>query len=77
MGCKNEVDKFLAENCESTDDEKFDILSWWKNNSTRYRILSQVARDVLAVPISTVAYESAFSTEGIYLIHSVAHSLLK
>ena len=64
MGCKNEVDKFLAENCEGTDDEKFDILSWWKNNSSRYRILSQVARDVLAVPFSTVVYESAFSTGG-------------
>ncbi|GFZ13130.1 hypothetical protein Acr_23g0015150 [Actinidia rufa] len=35
---------------------------WWKINSSKYRILSQIARDVLAIPVSTVASESAFST---------------
>ena len=33
-------------------------------NSSRYRILFQVVRDVLAILVSTVASESAFSTEG-------------
>ena len=36
-------------------------LNWWKVNSPKYRVLSQVARDVLAIPVSIVAYESAFS----------------
>ncbi|XP_027124091.1 zinc finger BED domain-containing protein RICESLEEPER 2-like [Coffea arabica] len=58
---KSELEKYLNEDCEE-DDERFDILLWWKANSLRFPILSKVARDVLAVPISTVASESAFST---------------
>ncbi|CAL5001121.1 unnamed protein product [Urochloa decumbens] len=42
--------------------ETLDILSWWKSNSVEYPTLSRMARDVLAVPASTVASESAFST---------------
>ena len=43
---------------------KFEILGWWKANSDRYQVLSKMARDVLAVPFSTVAFESAFNTGG-------------
>ena len=39
----------------------FDILSWWKTNQAKYPILSRLARDVLAVQVSTVASESVFS----------------
>ncbi|XP_019192835.1 PREDICTED: zinc finger BED domain-containing protein RICESLEEPER 1-like [Ipomoea nil] len=46
------------------DKVDFDILKWWKVNSERLPILSKMARDILAVPISTVASESAFSTSG-------------
>jgi len=53
----------LAEECEE-DSKKFDILAWWKGQSSRFPILSTLARDVLAIPISTVASESAFSTGG-------------
>ncbi|XP_050896673.1 uncharacterized protein LOC127103460 [Lathyrus oleraceus] len=42
----------------------FDILNWWKVNSTKYPTLGIMARDILAMPISTVASESAFSTGG-------------
>ncbi|KAM3384201.1 hypothetical protein ACQJBY_008702 [Aegilops geniculata] len=60
---KSELDKFLAKEPED-DGPKFDILDWWKVNSSRFPILACLARDVLAVPISTVASESAFSTVG-------------
>ena len=42
--------------------ETFDILTWWKSNSVEYPTLSRMAHDVLVVPASTVASESAFST---------------
>ena len=60
---KSELDKYLAEGFEEDSDD-FNILEWWKVNSPRFPILSHIARDVLAIPISTVASEAAFSTGG-------------
>uniref|UniRef100_A0A9I9E4D1 HAT C-terminal dimerisation domain-containing protein n=1 Tax=Cucumis melo TaxID=3656 RepID=A0A9I9E4D1_CUCME len=45
-------------------DEYLDLLTWWKVNSSRFKITSQVARDIYSIPISTVPSESAFSTGG-------------
>jgi hypothetical protein len=61
---KNEVERYLIEGCEDPDDDKLDILDWWKSNALKYKTLSKVAQHVLAIPISTVASESAFSTDG-------------
>lgn len=47
-----------------TNSEAFDILGWWKQNGLKYPTLQKIARDFLAIPISTVASESAFSTGG-------------
>ncbi|KAL1179479.1 hypothetical protein V6Z11_A03G162800 [Gossypium hirsutum] len=59
----SELDKYLAEaNEEFVED--FDILLWWKVNSPRFPTLSKMARDVLAISVSTVASESAFSIGG-------------
>ncbi|KAL0448251.1 UNVERIFIED_CONTAM: putative AC transposase [Sesamum latifolium] len=63
---KSELEKYLSEDVEMHRD-KFDILNWWKVNTQRFSILSKMARDVLAVPISTVASESAFSMGGCVL----------
>ncbi|KAG5543836.1 hypothetical protein RHGRI_016556 [Rhododendron griersonianum] len=60
---KSEVDRYLGETCEN-DVPNFDLLNWWKVNSPRYAVLSQVAQDLLAIPVSSVASESAFSTGG-------------
>ncbi|CAL5443264.1 unnamed protein product [Camellia sinensis] len=60
---KFELDKFLVDDCEEDNDD-FDILGWWKSNSTKYRISSLIARDVLAILVFIVASESAFSTGG-------------
>jgi len=42
----------------------FDILAYWKNNIDKYPILAQIARDMMAIQVSTVASESAFSGAG-------------
>jgi hypothetical protein len=63
---KSELEKYLAEENEEHT-TKFNIMEWWKVNSTRFPILGRLARDVLAIPISTVASESAFSTGGCIL----------
>ncbi|KAJ4747127.1 Zinc finger BED domain-containing protein DAYSLEEPER [Rhynchospora pubera] len=62
---KSELDDYLGDAIDETSlDEEFDILSWWRLKSAKYPVLSQMTRDILAVPISTVASESAFSTSG-------------
>lgn len=60
---KNEIDRYFEEGVEKMS-PNFDILAWWKNKASTYRVLSRMARDVLAIPVSTVASESAFSTGG-------------
>jgi hypothetical protein len=60
---KSELDKYLAEETEDTE-MKIDLLVWWKASEQRFPILSRLARDVLAIPISSIASESAFSTSG-------------
>lgn len=42
----------------------YDVIGWWKHNSIKYPILSELAKDVLDIQVSFVASESAFSTSG-------------
>jgi hypothetical protein len=61
--CKSEVDRYLLDGCKAATKD-FDVLGWWKINAPKYPIIAAIARDVLAMPISPVASESAFSTGG-------------
>nr|GEY03986.1 zinc finger BED domain-containing protein RICESLEEPER 2-like [Tanacetum cinerariifolium] len=59
----SELDRYLCKSVEAFDSNvKFDILAWWKVNSLRFPILSLMARDLLAIFVSTVAFELVFST---------------
>ncbi|KAL4279114.1 hypothetical protein GQ457_03G011930 [Hibiscus cannabinus] len=69
---KSELEKYLEDACEPHV-PSFEILQWWKDQPKRYPILRKMAKDVLAIPISTVASESAFSTGVTSLILSVLH----
>ncbi|CAM8937385.1 unnamed protein product [Rhodiola kirilowii] len=60
---RNELQSYLDE--QRLDRKlELDVLSWWKKEEFRYPILSRLAGDMLMIPDSTVASESAFSTAG-------------
>ncbi|CAE6010648.1 unnamed protein product [Arabidopsis arenosa] len=50
----------------------YDVLSWWRRNSAKFPILSELARDVLAIQVSSAASESAFSTSGRWMRNTMA-----
>ncbi|XP_018629427.3 zinc finger BED domain-containing protein DAYSLEEPER-like [Nicotiana tomentosiformis] len=62
---KTQLDLYLEELvivCKGN--ENLDVLTFWKDNRSKYPELSLMARDLLSIPISTVASESAFSVGG-------------
>uniref|UniRef100_A0A803MLD9 Transposase n=1 Tax=Chenopodium quinoa TaxID=63459 RepID=A0A803MLD9_CHEQI len=62
----SELDRYLNDQIGEHELE-MNILTWWKMNAHRYPILAHLARYVLAMPISTVASESAFIARGRHL----------
>ena len=64
---KSELERYLEDELVPIKTENFKILDWWKVVGTRYPILRKVTRDIFAIPVSTVASESAFSTSGCVL----------
>jgi hypothetical protein len=57
------VNRYFLDGCKASTNE-FDILLWWRVNAPKYLILAEIAHDILVIPISTVASESAFSNGG-------------
>ncbi|KAL6508604.1 hypothetical protein OROGR_023315 [Orobanche gracilis] len=76
---KNELDTYFEDgrltkdNAAGVDLVSMDVLKWWKESS-KYKILSRMAADILAIPISTVASEATFSV-GTRVIDSYRASL--
>ncbi|GJU45422.1 putative zinc finger, BED-type containing protein, partial [Tanacetum coccineum] len=61
---KSDLDVYFEDGCymcAPEDSKKFNIFDWWKNHESKYRILSKLARDILAISITTVASEATFS----------------
>ena len=60
----SELDRYLHGELVDVHYPNFEILQWWKENSSKFHVLYLMARDVLAMSVSTVASESTFSTGG-------------
>ncbi|RAL53628.1 hypothetical protein DM860_012243 [Cuscuta australis] len=61
----NELTMYQGVPCDYDDDDvDFDVLGWWKRNEHMFPCLGMLARQVLSVPVSTVAVEREFSVGG-------------
>lgn len=60
---KAELDHYLSEEVLPRT-PGFDVLNWWRSHVPKYPVLQLMARDLLSIPVSTVASESAFSASG-------------
>lgn len=63
---KSELSAYLDEGIynPNSNTDSFSALEWWRNNNMKYKILSKMTLDILAIPISTVTSESTFSAGG-------------
>jgi hAT family C-terminal dimerisation region len=61
----NELVSYYLGSMEHYD---IDILGYWKMNETAYPTLVMIARDIFAVPMSTIPSESCFSSANRILI---------
>ena len=64
---KSDLDMYLEEAVHPSKEglsDNFNVLAWWKFNEAKYPILSLVARDILAIPVS-----AALNVEGRSLNH--------
>ncbi|XP_073291128.1 zinc finger BED domain-containing protein DAYSLEEPER-like [Primulina huaijiensis] len=55
-----ELDMYLEE-IVLPRNQHFDILCWWKTNEVKYPNLQKMAKDILDIPVLTVASESTFA----------------
>ncbi|RYR59732.1 hypothetical protein Ahy_A05g025677 [Arachis hypogaea] len=72
---KNQLDIYLSEATLFCNDAIIDVLQWWKDNHHRFPTLSLMARDLLSIPITTVASEFAFSM-GSHVLNKYRSRLL-
>src|SRR5262249_23581507 len=73
---QSDLENYFQEGCYifKGDEKDFDVLELWKVNYMKYRALSQMARDILAIPTTTVALE-ATSSAGSRVIDTYRASL--
>jgi len=55
-----EIQRYLASSLAILDAQC--PLSWWKVHATEYPMLARMARDILSIPLTSVAVERVFSS---------------
>ncbi|KAH0762695.1 hypothetical protein KY290_018768 [Solanum tuberosum] len=62
----NELSLYLDQQYD-IDESDFDLLAWWKGNTKKFPLLSRMARDVLAVPVSTIPLDKVFKQDEVQI----------
>ncbi|XVF29454.1 hypothetical protein REPUB_Repub15cG0122600 [Reevesia pubescens] len=58
---KSELDKYLDQELVISSDMEFDVLGWWSEHASSFPILGRIARDILAIPMSSIFSGSTFN----------------
>jgi hypothetical protein len=58
-----ELDLYLEEEMLART-TNLDIIGWWNVAGVKYPTLRKIARDIMSIPVTTMASESVFSTGG-------------
>ncbi|XP_037451414.1 zinc finger BED domain-containing protein RICESLEEPER 2-like [Triticum dicoccoides] len=62
---RTKLDLYLEEQTiKRVPDKDMDIINWWKVAGAKYPTLQKIAHDILPIPVTSVASESAFSTSA-------------
>ncbi|KAJ0771535.1 putative HAT dimerization domain, ribonuclease H-like superfamily, hAT-like transposase, RNase-H [Helianthus annuus] len=64
IGQRSELEVYLDEPNDGCEDSQYDVLNWWSQHCSKFPVLSRMAKDIFGIPITTVAFESAFSAGG-------------
>ncbi|CAO2197972.1 unnamed protein product [Urochloa humidicola] len=67
---KSDLEMYLEEAVyrpKEGNQNNFDILGWWKTFAAKYPVLSQMARDILAIPVSIIPLDNDARTLNEYL----------
>jgi hypothetical protein len=59
-----ELSSYLDSDSLNQYDELFSVLNWWQDHKRTYHILSILVKDIMAIHVSTISSESAFSLSG-------------
>lgn len=63
---KSQVNRYLVESSEKVK-SRFEVLNWQKVNCARYCVVLKITRNILAIPISTVALNLHSTQHIVYL----------
>ena len=59
---KSQLDLYLEKSrLSKRQNPKLEVLSWWRKHYNRFLELSLMARDLMSIPITIIAFESSFS----------------